>query len=243
MPAYNAAMAKLYFYYSAMNAGKSTTLLQSAHNYRERGMRTLILTPRLDRRAGVGVVSSRIGLRAQAHAFDAGEDLLALARRDIAVHGRLHCVLVDEAQFLRRDQVWQLTDIVDGLDVPVLAYGLRTDFRGELFEGSRHLLAWADEMAEIKTICHSGSKATMVVRVDDAGRVLTQGEQVQIGGNERYISVSRREFKRLTRGQAAAPANQPFLPLDLGLDTASAPAQAEPANATVPDPMADTAKA
>lgn len=208
-------MAKLYFYYSAMNAGKSTTLLQSAHNYRERGMRTLILTPRLDHRAGVGVVSSRIGLRAQALAFGAGDDLLALVRADIAVHGELHCILVDEAQFLGRDQVWQLTEVVDALRIPVLAYGLRTDFRGELFPGSQYLLAWADELSEIKTICHTGSKATMVVRVDDTGRALTEGAQVEIGGNERYVSVSRAEFKRLTRGEGQVPASQPQLPIDL----------------------------
>ncbi|MDZ3823183.1 MAG: thymidine kinase [Pseudoxanthomonas sp.] len=207
-------MAKLYFYFSAMNAGKSTTLLQSAHNYRERGMRTLILTPRLDDRAGVGVVSSRIGLRAPALAFAVDDDLERLVADDIAGHGDLHCVLVDEAQFLRRDQVWQLTEVVDRLRVPVLAYGLRTDFRGELFEGSRHLLAWADELSEIKTICHTGSKATMVVRVDAAGRATTEGAQVEIGGNERYVSVSRAEFKRLVRGEATVPAGQPSLPLE-----------------------------
>ena len=210
-------MAKLYFYYSAMNAGKSTTLLQSAHNYRERGMRTLILTPRLDHRAGTGVVSSRIGLRAQAIAFDTSDDLDLLVRADIDAHGSLHCILVDEAQFLSKDQVWQLSEVVDGLRIPVLAYGLRTDFRGELFEGSRHLLAWADELCEIKTICHSGSKATMVVRVDEHGRALTEGAQVEIGGNERYVSVSRAEFKRLIRGESTVPASQPSLPMDLPL--------------------------
>src|SRR5690606_8843506 len=194
-------MAKLYFYYSAMNAGKSTTLLQSAHNYRERGMRTLILTPRLDDRHGVGVVSSRIGLKAQATAFGRDDELDSLARADIAAHGTLHCVLVDEAQFLAKAQVWQLSEIVDSLRIPVLAYGLRTDFRGELFEGSQYLLAWADELSEIKTICHSGSKATMVVRVDDHGRAVTEGAQVEIGGNERYVSVSRAQFKRITRGE------------------------------------------
>jgi thymidine kinase len=219
-------MAKLYFYFSAMNAGKSTTLLQSAHNYRERGMRTLIMTPRLDHRAGTGVVSSRIGLKAQARAIAPGDDLLQLVRDDIAGAGTLHCVLVDEAQFLRRDQVWQLTEIVDALRIPVLAYGLRTDFRGELFEGSGHLLAWADELSEIKTICHTGSKATMVVRVDDQGRALTEGAQVEIGGNERYVSVSRAEFKRLTRGEARIPDSQPSLPLDLDLGHASAEAGA-----------------
>ena len=210
-------MAKLYFYYSAMNAGKSTTLLQSAHNYAERGMRTLILTPRLDDRHGVGIVASRIGLRAQATAFSAEADLESIARDDIAQHGPLHCILVDEAQFLSRAQVWQLSDVVDALRIPVLAYGLRTDFRGELFEGSRHLLAWADELSEIKTICHTGSKATMVVRVDDQGRALTEGAQVEIGGNERYVSVSRAEFKRLTRGESRLPQSQPSLPIDLPL--------------------------
>ena len=206
-------MAKLYFYYSAMNAGKTTTLLQSAHNYRERGMRTMILTPRLDDRAGSGNVASRIGLRAEGVAFSAGDDLLALVERDIAAHGPLHCVLVDEAQFLSRAQAWQLTDVVDALRIPVLCYGLRTDFRGELFEGSAALLAWADELAEIKTICHSGSKATMTVRVDDAGRALQAGPQVEIGGNERYVSVSRAEFKKVMRGEADIDLLQHPLPL------------------------------
>ncbi|MGN0858649.1 MAG: thymidine kinase, partial [Stenotrophomonas sp.] len=136
-------MAKLYFYYSAMNAGKSTTLLQSAHNYRERGMRVAILTPRLDDRAGAGVVASRIGLSADAIAFAHEADLQQLVTRDIAAHGKLSCVLVDEAQFLTRAQVWQLSEVVDQLRIPVLCYGLRTDFRGELFEGSQYLLAWA----------------------------------------------------------------------------------------------------
>ena len=194
-------MAKLYFYYSAMNAGKTTTLLQSAHNYRERGMRTLILVPTLDHRAGSGTVASRIGLSASATAFDRGADLNALVGADIARHGPLHCVLIDEAQFLARDQVWQLGEVVDALGVPVLCYGLRTDFRGELFEGSQYLLAWADELVEIKTICHSGSKATMTVRVDDQGRAVQDGPQVEIGGNERYVSVSRAQFKRITRGE------------------------------------------
>jgi thymidine kinase len=212
-------MAKLYFYYSAMNAGKSTTLLQSAHNYRERGMRTLILTPRLDDRQGVGIVSSRIGLKAQATAFERDDDLDRLVRGDIDANGTLHCVLVDEAQFLGKAQVWQLTEIVDALHIPVLAYGLRTDFRGELFEGSQYLLAWADELSEIKTICHSGSKATMVVRVDEQGRAVTEGAQVEIGGNERYVSVSRAEFKRLTRGESTLPSSQPTLPIELPLAT------------------------
>ena len=190
-------MAKLYFYYSAMNAGKTTMLLQSAHNYHERGMRTLILTPRLDDRYGVGVVQSRIGLKSNALVFNTSDDLQALVRANIKELGPISCLLVDEAQFLKKAQVWQLTDVVDKLDVPVLAYGLRTDFRGELFEGSQYLLAWCDSMVELKTICHTGRKATMVVRVDDAGHALTEGAQVEIGGNERYVSVSRAEFKRI----------------------------------------------
>ncbi len=206
-------MAKLYFYYSAMNAGKTTTLLQSAHNYRERGMRVLILTPRLDFRDGNGTVASRIGLSAQGVAFDSSQDLDALVRADIAAHGPLHCVLVDEAQFLRKPQVWQLSEVVDALRIPVLCYGLRTDFQGELFEGSQYLLAWADELTEIKTICHSGKKATMTVRVDGHGRAVQDGPQVEIGGNERYLSVSRAEYKKVMRGEGAvAPLQQP-LPL------------------------------
>ena len=206
-------MAKLYFYYSAMNAGKTTTLLQSAHNYRERGMRVAILTPRLDDRAGAGTVASRIGLRADGIAFDRGDDLEAIIRRDIAAHGVLHCVLVDEAQFLSKAQVWQLTEVVDLLRIPVLCYGLRTDFRGELFEGSQYLLAWADEMTEIKTICHSGKKATMVVRVDAQGRAVREGPQVEIGGNDRYVSVSRAEYKKVMRGEGDIEPLQPPLPL------------------------------
>ena len=207
-------MAKLYFYYSAMNAGKTTTLLQSAHNYRERGMRTLILTPRLDHRAGSGIVASRIGLTAEGVAFERDDDLQALVERDIAANGCLHCVLVDEAQFLTRAQAWQLGDVVDALRVPVLCYGLRTDFRGELFEGSQYLLAWADEISEIKTICHSGSKATMTVRVDGQGFAVSEGPQVEIGGNERYVSISRAELKRISRGEGRIEPLQPSLPLD-----------------------------
>jgi thymidine kinase len=206
-------MAKLYFYYSAMNAGKTTTLLQSAHNYRERGMRTLILTPQLDDRHGRGVVASRIGLKARGRMFARNDDLFAIAREDIATQGALHCVLVDEAQFLSKAQAWQLSDVVDRLRIPVLAYGLRTDFRGELFEGSQYLLAWADELTEIKTICHTGKKATMVVRVDEHGRVVTDGPQVEIGGNERYVSVSRAEFKKITAGEGRIELKQPTLPL------------------------------
>ena len=185
-------MAKLFFYYSSMNAGKSTTLLQSAHNYRERGMRPLLFTPRLDTRATEGRVTSRIGLDAEAHAFTPADDLHAIVRDQAEP---IHCVLVDEAQFLSRAQVFQLGEIADALGVPVLAYGLRTDFQGNLFEGSLHLLAWADKLMEIKTICHCGSKATMVLRTDPDGNVLREGAQVEIGGNERYVSVCRKHFK------------------------------------------------
>ncbi len=205
-------MAKLYFYYSAMNAGKTTTLLQSAHNYRERGMRVLILTPRLDDRAGPGVVASRIGLQAEGTAFTGDDDLLRLVDAELAESGRLHCVLVDEAQFLTRAQVWQLSEVVDQRGIPVLCYGLRTDFRGELFEGSQYLLAWADELSEIKTICHTGAKATMTVRVDAAGRVVQDGPQVEIGGNQRYVSVSRAEYKKITRGESTMAPQQALLP-------------------------------
>jgi thymidine kinase len=205
-------MAKLYFYYSAMNAGKTTTLLQSAHNYRERGMRVAILAPRLDHRAGSGTVASRIGLSAQAATFERDTDLEAAIGADIAANGGLDCVLVDEAQFLSRAQVWQLSEVVDSLGIPVLCYGLRTDFRGELFEGSQYLLAWADELIEIKTICHTGKKATMTVRVDERGHALQEGPQVEIGGNERYVSVSRAEFKRIARGEGRIDPLQAPLP-------------------------------
>lgn len=208
-------MAKLYFYFSAMNAGKTTTLLQSAYNYRERGMRTLILKPAIDTRESMDVttIASRIGLASQAKGFRRGDDLRAMVDADIAARGALHCVLVDEAQFLSKAQVWQLTDVVDALHIPVLTYGLRTDFRGELFEGSQWLLAWADELSEIKTICHTGKKATMVVRVDERGRAVKSGPQVEIGGNERYVSVSRAEFKRIMSGEGRIEPQQPALPL------------------------------
>ena len=207
-------MAKLYFYYSTMNAGKTTTLLQSAYNYHERGMRTLILTPKLDNRAGEGVVASRIGLKANAVTFTGGDDLAAIVRQALATKGKIDCVLVDESQFLSKAQVWQLTDVVDSLKIPVLAYGLRTDFRGELFEGSQYLLAWADNLIELKTICHSGKKANMVVRVDANGRAVTEGPQVEVGGNERYVSVSRPEFKKIMAGESAIELQQSVLPLD-----------------------------
>lgn len=189
-------MAKLYFYYSAMNAGKTTLLLQSAHNYRERGMNPLLFTPALDDRQGVGVVKSRIGLESPAAVFCSTDDLL-LHVQTMLGDKNIHCVLVDEAQFLSKDQVFQLTEVVDRLNIPVLCFGLRTDFQGELFEGSRYLLAWADQLEELKTICHTGKKATMVVRVDENGYALREGSQVEIGGNERYVSVSRKEFKNV----------------------------------------------
>ena len=205
-------MAKIYFYYSAMNAGKSTHLLQSSYNYRERGMNTLIYTPRLDDRFGVGRVASRIGLEAPAMTFGVEDDLFLLTKKRLAME-RIHCVLVDESQFLSKSQVYQLTDVADELDVPVLCYGLRTDFRGELFEGSQYLLAWADELKELKTICHTGKKATMVVRVDERGRAVKSGEQVEIGGNERYVSVTRKEFKRIFAGGSDLEPAQVPLPL------------------------------
>lgn len=207
-------MAKLYFYYSTMNAGKTTMLLQSAYNYHERGMRTLILTPKLDTRAGEGVVASRIGLKAQAKIFTRDDDLASIVRQELAAKGKIDCVLVDEAQFLSKSQVWQLTDVVDGLNIPVLAYGLRTDFLGELFEGSQYLLAWADNLIELKTICHSGKKANMVVRVDEHGRAVTDGPQVEVGGNERYVSVSRAEFKKIMSGESAIELQQSVLKLN-----------------------------
>ena len=187
-------MAKLYFYYSAMNAGKSTILLQSSYNYRERGMNTLILLPEIDTRVKAGRVTSRIGIEAEASTFNTADNLFALAAREHESR-TVHCVLVDEAQFLTRNQVRQLSDVCDKLDIPVLAYGLRTDFQGNLFEGSEILLAWADSLIEIKTICHCGSKATMVLRIDAKGNAVKDGRQVQIGGNDRYLSVCRRHFK------------------------------------------------
>lgn len=192
-------MAKLYFYYSTMNAGKTTTLLQSAWNYRERGMNTLILTPVINDREGEGVVESRIGLSTPAYAFRSDENLLEVVEKALDKQN-VHCVLVDEAQFLSKQQVRQLSDVVDDHGIPVLSYGLRTDFQGELFPGSEALLAWADNLIELKTICHTGKKATMVVRVDEDGYAIKDGAQVEIGGNERYVSVSRKEFKEILYG-------------------------------------------
>ncbi|QDV15073.1 Thymidine kinase [Rosistilla oblonga] len=178
-----------------MNAGKSTILLQSSYNYRERGMNTLILTPELDTRFGTGKVSSRIGLEADAIVFDQVENLRHCVQTQVEA-APLHCVFVDEAQFLTAKQVRQLSDVADQLGVPVMCYGLRTDFQGNLFDGSMQLLAWADVLTEVKTICHCGRKATMVLRIDQHGSPIQQGDQVQIGGNERYLSVCRRHFKQ-----------------------------------------------
>ena len=187
-------MAKLYFYYSSMNAGKSTALLQSSYNYRERGMNTLVLAPLLDDRYGVGKVSSRIGLESEAITFSRQDDLLEIVTGQ-SKEAPLHCVLIDEAQFLTKDQVFQLGEVTDTLNIPVLAYGLRTDFQGEPFEGSKYLLAWSDNLKELKAICDCGTKATMVIRLDEDGNTVTQGSQVEIGGNDRYISMCRKHFK------------------------------------------------
>ena len=190
----NAPMAKLYFYYSSMNAGKSTALLQSSYNYRERGMHTLVLAPQLDDRYGVGKVTSRIGIETNARVFDRNDNLFELVERRSAEKA-VHCVLIDEAQFLTRDQVFELSEVTDRLGIPVLAYGLRTDFKGEPFEGSKYLLAWADALKELKAICHCGKKATMVLRLDEDGNPVTDGAQVEIGGNDRYVSMCRQHFK------------------------------------------------
>ena len=205
-------MAKLYFYYSAMNAGKTTHLLQSSYNYRERGMNTLILSPALDNRFGKGQVTSRIGINSPSVIFSDKENIFNLVKKYLEIK-EIHCVLVDEAQFLSKNQVYQLTEIVDQLNIPVLAYGLRTDFQGELFTGSQYLLAWADNLKELKTICHSGNKATMVVRVDEQGRAVKSGNQVEIGGNDRYISVSRAEYKRIFHDEGTIESVQVSLPI------------------------------
>lgn len=205
-------MAKLYFYYSAMNAGKSTVLLQSSHNYQERGMQTLLLTPKIDNRFAEGVIHSRIGLSESAYSFQATDNLydwITLQKRHCP---KIACVLIDEAQFLSKEQVQQLSDVTDVFNIPVLAYGLRTDFLGELFSGSQYLLAWADELVEIKTICHCGRKATMNMRIDEQGKAIIEGEQVLIGGNDRYVSTCRRHFKQRDPGPSFS--SQQDLPAD-----------------------------
>ncbi len=187
-------MAKLYFHYATMNAGKSTMLLQASYNYRERGMRTVIFIAALDERAGKGKVSSRIGLSSEAIPFSAGDDLFT-AIADMHAQEPIACVFIDEAHFLSAEQVWQLARVSDRVGIPVMAYGLRTDFQGKLFPGSHELLAIADELREVRTICHCGRKATMVVRVDEAGEVIREGAQVEVGGNEKYVSLCRRHWE------------------------------------------------
>ena len=186
-------MAKLYFYYSAMNAGKSTVLLQSSHNYKERGMNTLLLTPEVDQRAGHGKIASRIGLSAQARVFSPQAQLFELIESRHQEEP-LACVLIDEAQFLTQTQVHQLASVADIISIPILCYGLRTDFQGQLFPGSAALLGWADNLIELKTICHCGRKATMNLRIDSNGAPIKEGDQVEIGGNESYIAMCRRCF-------------------------------------------------
>ena len=187
-------MAKLYFSYSTMNAGKSTVLLQASHNYGERGMKTMLFTAELDNRSKVGNISSRIGLSEKASTFNNDDNLFSSVEKRLK-KDKISCVFVDEAQFLTDKQVWELSDVVEILNIPVMCFGLRTDFQGKLFEGSSSLLAIADELKEIKTICHCGKKANMVVRVDSNGKVLREGAQIEIGGNEKYISLCRKHWK------------------------------------------------
>ena len=186
-------MAKLYFYYSAMNAGKSTVLLQSSHNYHERGMKTLLLTPAINQRDGMGKIASRIGLTKDAESFKQEDDLRLLIHRTHE-QAPIACVLIDEAQFLTRPQVEQLAKVADQAGIPVLCYGIRTDFQGNLFPGSAALLGWAENLIELKTICHCGRKATMNLRTDAEGEPIKEGEQVEIGGNERYVAMFRKCF-------------------------------------------------
>ncbi|MCA9532617.1 MAG: thymidine kinase [Myxococcales bacterium] len=201
-------MASLYFYYSAMNAGKSTTLLQSAYNYQERGMRCLLFAPRIDGRYGEGKITSRIGLQSDARIFERDEDLFVVVRAD-AAREPLHCVLVDEAQFLTKRQVLQLCLVADELSIPVLCYGLRTDFRGEPFEGSQYLLAWADRLEEIKTICRTGRKATFNARLEADGARVVEGAQIDVGHH--YVAMSRGEFG-LAELQGYTPPSDPLSP-------------------------------
>lgn len=195
MTRHHMRMAKLYFHYSTMNAGKSTLLLQASHNYAERGMQTYLLTANFDDRAGTGRIGSRIGIGADANTFATNTDLFQQIETRLE-NGPCACVFIDEAQFLSAEQVWQLARAVDDLKVPVMCYGLRVDFQGKLFPGSAALLALADEMREIRTICHCGKKATMVVRQDENGNVLKDGAQVQVGGNETYVSLCRIHWRK-----------------------------------------------
>jgi thymidine kinase len=191
-------MAKLYFYYSSMNAGKSTTLLQADFNYRERGMETMLWTAALDNRFESGVITSRIGLQSAAHIFAADTDLYEAVAAE-QVKRTLSCVLVDEAQFLSKEQVFDLAAIADELGIPVLCYGLRTDFQAELFPGSATLLGLADALIEIKAVCHCGRKSTMNLRVDADGKAVKEGAQTEVGGNDRYEALCRKHFVEATR--------------------------------------------
>ena len=197
-------MAKVYFYYAAMNAGKSTVLLQSSYNYRERGMRTLLFTPSIDTRYGTGRIESRIGLCSGAISLAGSDDIIGRVRTEHQTQA-VACVLVDEAQFLTPEQVWQLAEVADALDIPVLCYGLRTDFQGTLFPGSATLLGIADDLIELKTICYCGRKATMNLRIDQDGHAVKHGEQVEIGGNNRYVAACRRHFKEALAGAPIKP--------------------------------------
>ena len=189
-------MAQLYFYYSSMNAGKSTHLLQSSYNYQERGLRTVVFTAQIDDRFSQGKVASRLGIDADAELFDESSNIFVDIKKQ-NTENKIDCVLIDEAQFLTTEQVKQLTDIVDLLNIPVLAYGIRTDFLGQTFSGSAALLAWADKLIELKTICHCGRKANFVIRMDENGAAVKAGEQVEVGGNERYEPLCRAHFKAL----------------------------------------------
>ncbi len=187
-------MAKLYFSYSAMNAGKSTLLLQASYNYGERGMKTLLFTAKLDNRSKSGEISSRIGLAEKAHTFEEKDNLFATIKK-IINENLISCILIDEAQFLTPKQVWELSDVADKLNIPVMCFGLRTDFQGKLFPGSETLLSIADNLREIRTICECGKKAIMVVRQDENGNVIKEGQQIEIGGNDKYISLCRYHWK------------------------------------------------
>ncbi len=198
-------MAKLYFHYSTMNAGKSTALLQASHNYREGGMQTYLITAQFDKRAGEGRIANRIGIAEPADTFGLSEELFVKIAERLK-QSEVACVFIDEAQFLSKDQVWQLARAVDDLGIPVMCYGLRVDFQGNLFPGSAALLAWADEMREVRTICHCGRKATMVIRRGPDGRALHEGEQVVIGGNETYVSLCRRHWRAAMGDATQGPA-------------------------------------